>query len=102
MIKHRGHKSRESTCLVGLASFSGEAAQRQSPLSGPRAPCRTLCLRGFLLRGTQALQWMPLFSGGRPGGQRPRDSPVLEAAGWGRGLVGKTPGGGRGEVQDWI
>lgn len=102
MIKHRGHRSRESTRSVGPASFSGEAAQRQSPLSGPRAACRALCLGGFLLRGTQALQWMPLSRSGRPGGQRPRGSPVLEAAGWGRGLVGKTPGGGRGEVQDWI
>ena len=102
MIKHRGYRSRESTHLVGPASFSGEEAQRQSPLSGPHAPCRTLCLRGFLLRGTQALQWMPLSSSGQPGGQRPHSSPVLEAAGWGRGLVGKTSGGGRGEVQDWI
>lgn len=31
LIKHRGHGSRESTRLVRPASFSGEAAQRQSP-----------------------------------------------------------------------
>lgn len=76
--------------------------QLKGKAPGLRAPCRAHCLGGFLPRGTQALLWMTLPSSGWPGGQRPWDSAVLETAGWGRGLVGQTPGAGRGEVQDWI
>lgn len=51
--------------LVRPASFSGEAAQRQSPW--PRAPCGATLPGGFLPRGTQALLWTPLPSSGQPG-----------------------------------